>query len=45
MGVVDFDGVIDMDLGMSEENGWGMEEDMANCLKLGYGKRGRLRNG
>ena len=38
MGVVDFDGVMNMDLGKSEENGSGMEEDMANGLKLGFGR-------
>ena len=43
MGVADFDGVIDMDLGMSEESGSGME-DMVNVWKLGYGRWGRPRN-
>ena len=43
MGVADCDGVIDMDLGMSEESGSGME-DMVNVWKLGYGRWGRPRN-
>ena len=43
MGVADFDGLIDMDLGMSEESGSGME-DMVNVWKLGYNRWGRPRN-
>ena len=43
MGVADFDRVIDVDLGMSEESGSGME-DMVNVWKLGYGRWGRARN-
>ena len=43
MGVADFDGVIDMDLGMSEESGSGME-DMVNVWKLGCSRWGRPRN-